>query len=81
MNVWPIRVFPRDKTSMLEEVDREEYLGRSAELYRLLLDHVRNAVIATDLEGRIVYWNKYAERLYQWTAEEVSGESILNLND
>jgi PAS domain S-box-containing protein len=64
---------------MLEELDREEYLGRSAELYRLLLDHVRNAVIATDPEGRIVYWNKYAERLYQWTAREVNGESIFSV--
>lgn len=39
---------------MLEGLDREELLGRSAELYRLLLDHVRNAVIATGLEGRII---------------------------
>jgi PAS domain S-box-containing protein len=64
---------------MLEELDREEDLGRSAELYRLLLDHVRNAVIATDLEGKIIYWNKYAEQLYQWTAEEVRGESIFSV--
>ncbi|HEY0375733.1 MAG TPA: ATP-binding protein [Pyrinomonadaceae bacterium] len=64
---------------MLEKLDREEYLGRSEELYRLLLDHVRNAVIATDLEGRIVYWNKYAEKLYQWTAEEVLGQSIFSV--
>ncbi len=64
---------------MLEELDREEYLGRSAELYRLLLDHVRNAVIATDPEGRIIFWNKYAERLYQWTAREVMGESIFSV--
>lgn len=64
---------------MPEELDREEYLGRSAELYRLLLDHVRNAVIATDLEGRIVYWNKHAEKLYQWTAEEVLGQSIFQI--
>jgi len=41
-----------------------------------LLDQVRNAVIATDLDGRIVYWNRFAESLYQWKAEEVLGQKI-----
>src|SRR5690606_3596052 len=34
-----------------------------------LLDQVRNAVIATDLDGKIIYWNRFAEYLYQWKAE------------
>ncbi len=41
-----------------------------------LLDQVRNAVIATDLEGRIIYWNRFSEVLYQWKANEVLGQSI-----
>ena len=41
-----------------------------------LLDQVRNAVIATDLEGRIIYWNRFSEVLYQWKADEVLGCSI-----
>ena len=41
-----------------------------------LLDQVRNAVIATDFDGRIIYWNRFAESLYQWKAEEVLGASI-----
>ena len=41
-----------------------------------LLNQVRNAVIATDLEGRIIYWNRFSEVLYQWKAEEVLGRSI-----
>jgi PAS domain S-box-containing protein len=42
-----------------------------------LLDQVRNAVIATDIDGRIIYWNKFAETLYQWTSEEIIGKNIL----
>ncbi|MHB8120198.1 MAG: PAS domain S-box protein [Methanothrix sp.] len=42
-----------------------------------LLDQVRNAVIATDLDGKIVYWNHFAEVLYQWKADEVLGKSIV----
>jgi PAS domain S-box-containing protein len=41
-----------------------------------LLDQARNAVIATDLDGKIVFWNKFAETLYQWEADEAIGKSI-----
>jgi len=41
-----------------------------------LLDQVHSAVIATDDNSRITYWNKHAETLYQWKAEEVLGKSI-----
>lgn len=43
-----------------------------------LLDQVRNAVIASDLQGRIVYWNRYAEVLYQWAAAEALGQHLTN---
>ena len=42
-----------------------------------LLDQVRNAVVATDLMGNIVYWNKFAEVLHQWSAKEAIGKNIL----
>ncbi|MGH2545266.1 MAG: PAS domain-containing sensor histidine kinase [Actinomycetota bacterium] len=38
-----------------------------------LLKQVRNAVVATDAEDRLTYWNPYAERLYGWSAEETLG--------
>ncbi len=38
-----------------------------------LLDAVDAAVIATDVDGRIVEWNEGAERLYGWTAGETRG--------
>jgi len=44
-----------------------------------LLDQVYNAVIATDLTGRIVYWNKFARSLYQWRSEEVIGKNVMDL--
>ncbi len=44
-----------------------------------ILDQARNAVIATDLEWKIIYWNKFAETLYQWKAEEVVGKFILDV--
>ncbi|MGB3204317.1 MAG: PAS domain S-box protein [Crinalium sp.] len=44
-----------------------------------LLDQVCNAVIATDVEGKIIYWNRFAQSLFQWTAEEVIGKHICNV--
>ena len=44
-----------------------------------LLDTVEQAVIATDLEGRISYWNHFAERLYGWPAAEAVGRSIFEV--
>ncbi|MFL6254839.1 MAG: PAS domain S-box protein [Pyrinomonadaceae bacterium] len=44
-----------------------------------LLDTVEQAVIATDLEGQIIYWNGHAERLYGWPAAEAVGRSVLEV--
>ncbi len=38
-----------------------------------LLNIVRNAIVALDLSGRIVFWNNFAETSYQWSASEAVG--------
>lgn len=44
-----------------------------------LLDTIGQAVIATDLEGNITFWNKAAVEIYGWTYEEAFGKNILDL--
>lgn len=44
-----------------------------------LLKQVCNAIIATDLHGKIVHWNHYAEELYQWSSEEALEKNLLPL--
>jgi PAS domain S-box-containing protein len=44
-----------------------------------LLDAVGEAVVATDVEGRIIYWNAAAEALYGWTAEEALGQNVVDI--
>ncbi|MGZ8845122.1 MAG: PAS domain S-box protein, partial [Pyrinomonadaceae bacterium] len=48
----------------------EEQIRRQAEL----LDKSQDAILVRDMNDRIVYWNKSAERMYGWRAEEVIGK-------
>jgi PAS domain S-box-containing protein len=54
-------------------------VANNAAVYRQLINSVGQAVIATDLDGRIVFWNRAAERLYGWKEEEVLGEPVLEI--
>ncbi|HXT38944.1 MAG TPA: response regulator [Candidatus Angelobacter sp.] len=40
-----------------------------------LLDKARDAICVTDMDQRITFWNKGAERLYGWSAQEAVGQS------
>ena len=44
-----------------------------------LLDHAQDAIIVRDLEGRVLYWNKSAERISGWSANEALGKDICDL--
>ena len=46
---------------------------------RRLLDAVGQAIIATDPQGKIIYWNRAAEKLYGWSTEEVMGRPIVEV--
>ncbi|VVB88747.1 Chemotaxis protein CheY [uncultured archaeon] len=48
----------------------EEQIREQAEL----LDNAQEAIGVRSLEHRLIYWNKGAERLYGWMAEEVIGK-------
>lgn len=41
-----------------------------------LLDKAQDAILVRNLDHRILYWNRSAERLYGWTQEEALGRSI-----
>lgn len=43
------------------------------------LESLGQAVITTDPEGVVVYWNPAAEQLYGWTAQEAVGRNIATL--
>ncbi len=57
------------------EDDLIETLRRQASLLELATD----AMITEDLDNVVTYWNRGAERIYGWTAEEAVGRNIREL--
>lgn len=49
------------------------------ERYRNLVDNAYDAIITTDLEGRIITWNRSAQNIFGWTAEEAAGQKLSRL--
>jgi PAS domain S-box-containing protein len=76
-----------ERTAQLEAANRslrrevEERL-RADERLRFqarILDAVDQAVAVTDPQGRVLYWNRFAERLYGWAESEASGRVLSEL--
>ena len=44
-----------------------------------LLDQARDAILVRDLNHNILFWNKGAERIYGWTAQEAVGQNFRDL--
>src|SRR4030095_12634096 len=44
-----------------------------------LLDQAQDAIMVRDLAQKILFWNKGAEHIYGWTAEEVIGKDVREL--
>lgn len=44
-----------------------------------LLDKAQDAILVCDLNFRILYWNKGAERIYGWMTEEVLGKDLCDM--
>lgn len=41
-----------------------------------LLEKTRDAILVCDLNHKLIFWNRGAEKLYGWNSEEVLGEEI-----
>jgi PAS domain S-box-containing protein len=59
------------KAEIVERKHAEEKIQDQA----ALLDKAQDAIMVRDLEHRLIYWNKSAERVYGWTAAEAIGEN------
>ncbi|MBS0632709.1 MAG: response regulator [Verrucomicrobia bacterium] len=65
----------RDRDSQKVRQQAERLVREQAEM----LNQAHEAILITDLEDRIIYWNSGAARLFRWTAAEAQGRLIAQL--
>ncbi len=70
---------PRRMVGGLKDVSESHLARRKLAEQAELLDHARDAIIVRDLDHRISYWNKGAERIYGWSSEEALGQTVTGL--
>ena len=61
--------------TVIAKLHTEESLKRHAQM----VDLAKDGIIIRNLNDRITYWNKGAERLYGWSAAEAEGQKIYAL--
>ena len=57
----------------------EAALRASEARYRTIMEAAQDAVIASDPTGIVVFWNRAAERIFGYTADEAVGRSLFGL--
>ena len=66
----------KERTAALEaEIVERKQAEEKIREQAALLDKAQEAIMVRDLEDRVIYWNKSAERLYGWTAVEALGQN------
>jgi len=69
--------FAKVTRDLTEKLRSEEALRKSEERFRLLVDSVEDyAIYMLDLAGNVTTWNRGAERMKGYRAEEIVGQSF-----
>ena len=69
-------VVAQDVTARLGAERNAEAAQRAVREQAALIDEARDAIIVRDLELRISFWSKGAERVYGWPAADVLGHRV-----
>src|ERR1700692_2590423 len=68
--------FVRAIRNMAERKTAREMVSAEKERAQMTLNSIGDAVLSTDLEGRVTYLNVVAEKITGWTREEAAGKDV-----
>jgi len=63
-------------SKILRDVTEYNRVKHQIEEQKALLDKTQDAIVIFEPEGRILYWNKGAERIYGWTSDQAVGRFV-----
>ncbi|HBG24834.1 MAG: hypothetical protein A2X17_02375 [Bacteroidetes bacterium GWF2_41_61] len=70
---------PLEIIGMVEDITEQKKINDEIKLQADLLSNVGQSIIATDLLGKVIYWNNAAEKIYGWSSAEAMGQNIIDL--
>ena len=51
-------------------------LRENIEIFKSIAEHAKDAIVMMDDESRVIFWNKQAEKIFGYKAEEIIGKDI-----
>jgi PAS domain S-box-containing protein len=73
-------IIPGRHLSVLRDITERRRVEGAIRRLAAIVESTDDAIIASDLEGKITDWNPGAERLFEYTAQEMLGRSIALLS-
>ena len=70
---------PQGRLAICTDLTEQKLAERRIRDQADMLDQAREAIIITDLQGRVIYWSAGAERIYGWQSDEAAGKTVDDL--
>jgi PAS domain S-box-containing protein len=67
---------PLRTVAVIQDITARKQAEETIRYQASLLDAVDQSVVATDMQGHVVFWNRFAEELFGWRSEEVLGKLV-----
>ena len=77
--VWKKDGTPDYFITSIQDITERKQAEEKVRFQAMLLETVGQSVIATDADGKISYWNRASEKLYEWSSQDVLGKNHLDV--